>query len=119
MAANDKGGFSMAQKSILNDTPIRLIQKYHKVLIQNGIPVTALILFGSYAKGNPKPWSDVDVCVVSPIFGKDRHDEGVRLALLTRDIEDMIEPHPYNEKDLADPWDPLAAEIRKYGKVIV
>lgn len=105
----------MAQKSILSDTPERLIQKYHKVLIQNGIPVTSLILFGSYAKGNPKPWSDVDVCVVSPVFGKDRHDEGVRLAELTSSVERMIEPHPFSPEDLRDPYDPLAAEIRKYG----
>jgi len=108
----------MAQKTILADTPENLIKKYRTVLERSGIPVNQMILFGSYARGTSKPWSDVDVCVVSSIFGKNAYDEMVRLKHLTGSVEDMIEPHPYNEKDLADPWDPLAAEIRKYGKVI-
>lgn len=108
----------MAQKSILNDTPENLIKKYRQVVINAGIPVQQMILFGSYAKGSPKPWSDVDVCVVSPLFGKDGYDEMVRLKKLTGLVEDMIEPHPYSPKDLTDPWDPLAYEIRTHGKII-
>jgi len=108
----------MAYKTLLSDTPQQLLQKYRQALVHAGIPVQKMILFGSYAKGKAKPWSDLDVCVVSPIFGKKPFNEMSRLAELTIPIDTMIEPHPYNEKDLADPWDPLAAEIRKYGKVI-
>lgn len=108
----------MDQKSILNDTPERLIKKYRQVLLKAGIPVKQMILFGSYAKGTAKPWSDVDVCVVSPIFGKDDHDEMVRLMKLTSGVEDMIEPHPYHPDALTDPFDPLAHEIRMHGKII-
>jgi len=32
------------------------------------IPVTKLILFGSYAGGSPKRWSDIDIAVISPAF---------------------------------------------------
>ena len=103
-----QGTFPMAQKSILADTPENLIKKYRLVLAEAGIPVDKIILFGSYAKGTSKSWSDVDVCVVSPLFGKNGYDERVRL-----------EPHPYNAKDLADPWDPLAYEIRTNGRVII
>ena len=109
----------MVKKSILNDSPEKLIKKYRKVLINSGIPVKQMILFGSHAKGTAKPWSDVDVCVVSPIFGRDSYDEMVRLKHLTGEVEDMIEPHPYHPKDLNDPFDPLAFEIRTHGKVIV
>lgn len=109
----------MAQKSILTDTPEHLIKKYYTVLVRAGIPVTKLILFGSYAKGTAKPWSDVDVCVVSPIFGKNRYDEGVRLAKLTSSVETLIEPHPYSPEGLNDRYDPLASEIRAHGRVIV
>jgi len=108
----------MDQKSILTDTPVNLIKKYRQVLVDDGITIDRIILFGSYAKGTAKPWSDVDVCVVSPMFGKNGYDEMVRLMLLTRSVDDMIEPHPYNANDLADPWDPLAHEILTHGKVI-
>lgn len=113
-----KGDVYMALQTILNDTPEHLIQQYRQVLIRAGIPVEKIILFGSYAKGNPKPWSDIDVCIVSPMFGKDNYDETVRLMKLTSGVENMIEPHPYSPKDLDDPWDPLAYEIRTHGKVI-
>lgn len=108
----------MAQKSILSDTPKNLIDKFKTILINEGIPVQKIILFGSYAKGTPKPWSDLDVCIVSKAFGKDYHDEMVRLMQLTSDVDEMIEPHPYHPRDLADPYDPLADQIRKTGKVV-
>ncbi len=109
----------MAQKSILSDTPKNLIHKYKITLANEGIPVQKIILFGSYAKGTPKPWSDVDVCVVSKIFGKDYHVEMVHLMQLASEVDDMIEPHPYSPQDLNDPFDPLAYEIRTTGKVIL
>lgn len=108
----------MVKKSILSDTPVNLIKKYKKVLEKAGIPVTKMILFGSYAKGRAKPWSDIDVCVVSSVFGKDSHEELVRLMRLTSKVDDMIEPHPYHPKDLNDPYDALAHEINTYGKIV-
>lgn len=118
MDDRSEGDIFMDQVSILADTPVNLIKKYRQVLVDSGIPIEQMILFGSYAKGTAKPWSDVDVCVVSPIFGKDSHDEMVRLMNLTRSVENMIEPHPYNAAGLADPWDPLAHEILTHGKII-
>lgn len=109
----------MDTKTILSDTPQHLLQKYRLILIKKGIPVEQMILFGSYAKGTAKPWSDVDVCVVSPTFGKNSYDERVRLAKLTLSVDTMIEPHPYHPNDLNDPYDPLAAEIRTWGKQVV
>lgn len=77
-----------------------------------------MILFGSYAKGIAKPWSDIDLCVVSDDFGVDDYEETVRLKKLTATVDPMIEPHPYHPKDLDNPYDPLAHEIRTTGKVI-
>ena len=106
----------MAGKSILNNKPEIILKDYRRVLDVAGIAVEDLILFGSYAGGSPKPWSDLDVCVVSKDFGKDQTEEMILLKKLASPIEPMIEPHPYHPQDLANPWDPLAAEIRKYGK---
>jgi uncharacterized protein len=95
-----------------------VLKKYKAVLIREGIPVEKIILFGSYAKKTAKPWSDIDVCIVSPIFGKDPFDEMVRLAKLAEKVDSLIEPHPYNAKDLFDKYDPLAKEIRTYGVAV-
>lgn len=108
----------MAQKSLLNDKPETLVEKYRQLLIKHGIPIEKMILFGSWAKGKAKLYSDLDICVVSKKFGRDPFSEMVMLKKIASKIEPLIEPHPYNPADLADPWDPLAAEIRKSGMVV-
>lgn len=109
----------MVAKTVLSDTPRNLIKKYRRVLIKAGIPVTQMIMFGSYAKGTAKPWSDVDVCIVSSSFGKNAFKEMVWLSKLTATVDTMIEPHPFNLGDLNDPYDSLAQEIRRHGKTII
>jgi len=91
------------------------IQDYKKILEKNKIKIDKLILFGSFAKGTQKPWSDIDLCVVSPQFGKNRFEERVKLMRLSIGGGENIEPHPYNLKGLKNKWDPLASEINKYG----
>lgn len=91
------------------------VERFAKRLREAGIPYESLIVFGSYAKKDAKPWSDIDVCVVSKIFGQDRHTERMLLMHLTDDTTIDIEAHPYHPRDLADAWDPLASEIRRFG----
>lgn len=109
----------MAQAPVLNDYTMSTVRLYAEALRRQGVVFSHLIVFGSQAKGTAKKWSDIDVCVVSPQFGKDRHTERVSLMRVRDDRLLDIEPHPYNPKDLADKYDPLASEIRKYGIPVV
>lgn len=109
----------MAKKYVLNSSVIRTVKRYGKYLHDERIPYSQLIVFGSQAKGFAKPWSDIDVCVVSTKFGNDRHTERVRLMhVRDRSLLD-IEPHPFHPNDLVAKYDSLAAEIRKYGIQVV
>lgn len=94
---------------------IKLLKYYIKKVKHAGIPVEEAILFGSFAKGTAHKWSDIDACIVSPVFGKDRHTERLLLMRLTEGKTLVIEPHPYHPRDLKDKWDSLAAEILKTG----
>lgn len=107
----------MVKKSILNDKPEKLIYRSWRLLEKKGIPIEKIIMFGSYAKGKAKSYSDLDLCVVSKQFGKNGYDEMVKLMQIMSRIDPMIEPHPYHPKDLLNKWDPLAYEIRKHGKI--
>jgi predicted nucleotidyltransferase len=58
-----------------------------------GIEVSQVILFGSYAKGRPQDYSDIDVAVVSPGFAK--LDIFERQELLSRahfKVREPLEP---------------------------
>ena len=47
-----------------------IINEYKKTLFYLGIRVERVILFGSFAKGNPRKDSDIDLIVVSNDFEK-------------------------------------------------
>ncbi len=110
----------MVFKPILTQKEIKLIfSEFKKELEKNGIKVEKMILFGSYAKGKIHPYSDVDICVVSPQFGKKDFEEMVEISLLAKKICLLIEVIPMNPKDLSSNKHPLAAEINKTGKEII
>jgi len=48
----------------------KIITEYLRNLNGLGIEVSQIILYGSFAKGNPKKHSDIDIAVVSPTFRK-------------------------------------------------
>ena len=82
---------------------------------ETGIRVDKAFLFGSHAKGKPKVYSDIDICIVSPNLGRDFIEETVRLNKISSQVDSRIEAIPFDPERLNDPYDPLAFEIRKYG----
>jgi predicted nucleotidyltransferase len=51
-----------------------------------------IVLFGSYAKGNQKELSDMDVAVIFDEYTGDRFKAGSRLWRIAGDSEAIIEP---------------------------
>ena len=94
------------------------IQQYKQQLVNAGIPVEKLIVFGSQIRGTARADSDIDLCVLSSQFPENDFDLQVQLLLLrTRDTIE-IEPHPMRPSDFLDQYNALASEIQKYGIVV-
>lgn len=102
-------------KTKLTQNEIDCIKKYKDKLIELGIPIENMLVFGSKVKGAANKWSDIDVCVISPIFGIDTHSERVLLMNIRDTINNNIEPHPMNLEDFNNKFNSLANEIRKTG----
>ena len=92
-----------------------IINQYIETVKKSGIPVQEVYLFGSAARGTMHAGSDIDLCIISPVFGKNRFDERLRLMNMREGISDIVEPHPYSPSDFNDPYDPLSFEIKKTG----
>lgn len=45
-----------------------IITRYVSKLMRLGVEVSQVILYGSYARGNPKEYSDIDIAIVSSTF---------------------------------------------------
>lgn len=108
----------MAKKISLGKKEINLINNYVILLKQKGISVSKVILFGSHAKGNAKPDSDIDVAVISAQFGRNNLKEMMLLRKLALEIDSHIEPLPFTPQDLNDRYSTLSQEIKKYGVLI-
>jgi len=68
-----------------------MFERYKKLLTQH-MKIEDLILYGSYAKGNARKGSDVDVAVVVDTISGDYFSTRPLLWKLRRSIDDRIEP---------------------------
>jgi predicted nucleotidyltransferase len=84
-------------------------------LVREHFPVQKVILFGSYAKGTAREYSDIDVAVIVDKID-DILESEYKLYELRRDIDEMIEPLIF-EANSSDPSGFLE-EIQKTGEVI-
>jgi len=104
----------MAEK--ISKKIINQIREYVSVL-RDDIPVSKVILFGSYSTGKPRKGSDVDIAIISKKFGINPHEDGKYLLRKLWAVKFAnIDPIPYSPKDFAsrEP-SPLLWEIQKYG----
>ncbi|EKD99519.1 MAG: DNA polymerase beta protein [uncultured bacterium] len=108
------GGITVVKKQNLENN-IKIAKDYLAKLREIGIPVVEAYIFGSRAKGTDHKWSDLDTCIVSSTFGTDPIAERVVLAIIGRNVADIIEPHPFSPEDFADKYNPLVTEIKKWG----
>ena len=96
---------------------LRVVKQFVNALKREGISIDRIILYGSYAKGNVQPDSDIDVAVISKDFGKDRVEEGMLLFRIAGKIDPRLEPVPFSIKMYEeDTWIPLIYEIRSNGQ---
>jgi predicted nucleotidyltransferase len=95
---------------------IRIIKKFINALKREGINIDRVVLFGSYASGNARPESDIDIAIISKDFGNDRVEEGMTLFRIAGKIDARLEPVPFSKTTYEnDTWIPLIYEIREKG----
>lgn len=105
----------MVEKTVLS-----VVKKYLKELSIKGIPVTAGVIFGSYAKGRPHEWSDIDLLVVSPRFDKKFKRKDIDLLWhVAADVDSRIEPIAVGERQYKESRSSyIIAEARRGGLLV-
>lgn len=94
----------------------QIIHRFVEILVKKGIRIDQVILYGSYASGNMKRYSDIDLAIISPDFGKDKFEESKLLLQTAWRIDPRLQPVPissesFNEKN----WVPLIHQIKASG----
>lgn len=102
----------MAERTI-NKEILNSINEFIKE-IKKQYNITAIILFGSYAKGNENEDSDIDIAIISDDF-EDIYECMSELMGMTWDIDARIEPHPIKKEDYENVSTPFVKEVIETG----
>jgi len=106
----------MVKKRIKN---LKAILKKYRELLEEQIPVEQIILYGSYARGTPRDWSDIDLIVVSPAFHGGTKEDYLLLSRTARKVTPQIEAIPLKPEDIKNcEAGDFIDEILNTGKVI-
>jgi predicted nucleotidyltransferase len=83
--------------------------------LRQEIPVERAVLFGSYAKGNCRKDSDVDLAIFSDFFKSMNRVNGISFLLQrVKNYQYDLEPIPFTMNDYNE-RDGFAAEVLKEG----
>src|SRR3989338_6073238 len=87
----------------------KILMRFKDALSGN-IRVYSLILFGSYASGKQKKYSDIDVAVVSPDFSRSKSIKNLQLLFnIAKKVDVDIEPLAFLPEEIKSP-DPRSFE---------
>ena len=103
----------MYTKSDINNIVNKFIS-----LVSDEFPLNSVYLFGSYANGTAKEYSDVDLAVVSDKFEGSRFFDKQKLNKYILKTSIDLEVHPYKTEDFTED-DPFVKEIIQTGLKIV
>ena len=98
----------------------KVLREYKDELKRHNIRITKVILYGSYAKGHPRPYSDIDLVIVSPDLARFpplRRQE--LLAELTMNIDAPLEVLGYTPEEFKKSNYTIFGQIiRETGKLL-
>jgi predicted nucleotidyltransferase len=95
---------------------LKKVRAFVRKLKKNNIRVAKVIIYGSRVSGKAHKYSDIDVAIISPDFGKDSYKEGAKLFEIAGETDPRIEPVAISlESYKNDTWVPLIYEIRTKG----
>ncbi len=97
-----------------NDEILNKVNKFARCVIENYDP-EKIILFGSFAKGNARDDSDIDIAIIVNAIDGNFLEHKAKLFKLRREIDEMIEPvllEANNDKS------GFLTEILRHGKII-
>jgi uncharacterized protein len=97
------------------DTRINEIAEKYAELVKNTLPASMVILYGSYARGEERENSDIDIAVVFDELQNDYLETAAKLVSLCRKVDVVIEPKLIIKKDNQSGF---LESILKYGKII-
>ena len=102
-------------KVLTRDEALQLVREYKRVISPRFGGKAKVMMYGSYSKGNPNPWSDIDVAVIVPYVDDEQWFEtSVALGEDVDKVSLLIEPVLMSENR----WSPLYEDVMRTGVAV-
>ncbi len=99
---------------MLDAAIVESVQRYLRRLLQDGLPVSFGVVFGSFATGTSTEWSDIDLVVVSPRFDEPITRKDINhLWRVAARVDPRIEPVPCGERQWEEDTTRAIVEIAR------
>lgn len=82
---------------MVDESIVAIVRRYLNLLKERGVPASFAVLFGSFARGEQRPGSDVDILVISKEYDEDWQCWNRKLWELRFLVDARIEPTPVGE----------------------
>jgi len=102
-------------KVLTRDEALQLVREYKRVISPRFDGNAKVMMYGSYSKGTPNPWSDIDVAVIVPHLDDERwYETSVALGEDVDKVSLLIEPVLLSESH----WSPLYEDVMLTGVAV-
>lgn len=112
----------MVKAKVSDQEVKKFIDDFIESLEKNKLHVRKVVLFGSYARGNPRDYSDIDLAIISDKFTSNRWQNQTKIAKATESDQDysyVIEPIGYSTKEYENAEQgSFLDEIKRTGKTV-
>ena len=99
-------------KVLSRDEALNIVRQYKQVISPRFNGQVKVLMYGSYSKGYPNQWSDIDVAVIVPTVPDDKWLEtSIALGKDSDKVSVLIEPVLMSE----DHWSPLYDDVMQTG----
>lgn len=97
------------------DEVLKMINRFRKE-IEGMLHTDRVYLFGSYATGHAKDYSDIDVAIVSAdITDENYFDMKSKIFKKAVEMDSHIEPLCFSKEEFDNDWLPIVPEIKRTG----
>jgi uncharacterized protein len=105
---------------MVEESVIATVRRYLAALPSVGIHPRQAVLFGSYARGDYREWSDIDLIIIAPEFDRKYSLTFAKKLWSARGESDfLIEPIPCGEREWEEDDSRLILEIARQEGIMI